>query len=206
MALVLSYVRVLMSEPGRHEITEILLDLQSDRVGHQAAADQLFEVVYGELRRLAAGLMRGERADHTLQSTALVHEAYLRLVDDSRVHWQNRAHFFGTAARAMRQILVDFARKRAADKRGGGWQKVTFDDALGLEDASAAELLDLEEALRRLAEHDERMARIVELRVFGGLTAKEVAHVVGLSRQTVQDDWRVAKMWLRHQLADGGAS
>ena len=206
MALVLSYVRVLMSEPGRHEITEILLDLQSDRVGHQAAADQLFEVVYGELRRLASGLMRGERAGHTLQSTALVHEAYLRLVDDSRVHWQNRAHFFGTAARAMRQILVDFARKRAADKRGGGWQKVTFDDALGLEDASAAELLDLEEALRRLAEHDERMARIVELRVFGGLTAKEVAHVIGLSRQTVQDDWRVAKMWLRHQLADGGVS
>jgi RNA polymerase sigma factor (TIGR02999 family) len=197
---------VQMSEPGRHNITQILLDLQSDRVSHRAAADQLFQVVYGELRRLASGLMRGERADHTLQSTALVHEVYLRLVDDSRVHWQNRAHFFGTAARAMRQILVDFARKRATDKRGGDWQRVTLDGAVGLEEASASELLDLEEALRRLAEHDERMARIVELRVFGGLTAKEVAHVIGMSRQTVQDDWRVAKMWLRHQLANGGVS
>ncbi len=190
-----------MSDDGRHEITQILLDLHADHVDHRAAADRLFEVVYGELRRLASGLMRGERTDHTLQSTALVHEAYLRLVDDSRVEWQNRAHFFGIAARAMRQILVDYARKRSTEKRGGDWQKITLDDALGLEEASLTELLDLEEALKRLTEHDERMARIVELRVFGGLTGEEVAHVMGVSRQTVQNEWRVAKMWLRHQLA-----
>ena len=195
-----------MSDDGRHEITQILLDLRSDHVDHRAAADRLFDIVYGELRRLASGLMRGERADHTLQSTALLHEAYLRLVDDSRIQWQNRAHFFGIAPRAMRQILVDYARRRATDKRGGGWKKVTLDDALGLQEGSAAEILDLEKALMQLTEHDERMARIVELRVFGGLTSKEVAHVVGLSRQTVQDEWRVAKMWLRKQLSDGDVS
>jgi RNA polymerase sigma factor (TIGR02999 family) len=195
-----------MSDHGEHEITQILLDLHSDQVEHRAAADRLFEVVYGELRRLASGLMRGERTDHTLQSTAVVHEAYLRLVDDSRIEWQNRAHFFGIAARAMRQILVDYARERATGKRGGGWQKVTLDDGLGLEEGSVAEILGLEEALTRLAEHDARMARIVELRVFGGLTVKEVGHVVGLCRQTVHEEWRVAKMWLRHQLVDGGVS
>ena len=158
------------------------------------------------MRRLESGLMHGKRTDHTLQSTALVHEAYLRLVDDSRVQWQNRAHFFGITARAMRQIMVDYACERATGKRGGGWQKVTLDDGLGLEEGSVAEILDLEDAPTRLAEHDTRMARIVELRVFGGLTAKEVAHVVGLSRQAVHEEWRVAKMWLWHQLADGGVS
>jgi RNA polymerase sigma factor (TIGR02999 family) len=195
-----------MRDEDRSEITQILLSLGADDIDHRKAADQLFEVAYAELRKLASGLMRGERSDHTLQSTALVHEAYLRLVDGTRVEWQNRAHFFGIAARAMRQILVDHARRRAAAKRGGGWHKITLDDALGLEAPSDVEVLDLEAALTRLAEMHERMARIVELRIFGGLKVVEIAHVIGLSRQTVHDDWRVAKMWINRELAEGSLS
>ena len=195
-----------MRSEDRSEITQILLSLDADHVDHRQAADQLFEAAYTELRRLASDLMRGQRPDHTLQSAALVHEAYLHLVDDKRVKWQNRAHFFGIAARAMRQILVDHARRRGAAKRGGGWQKVTLDDDLGLEAAAAVEILHIEDALNRLAEMHERMARIVELRVFGGLTIAEIAHVIGLSRQTVHDDWRVAKMWINRALAEGSVS
>jgi RNA polymerase sigma factor (TIGR02999 family) len=195
-----------MRDEDRNEITQILLSLDADDIDHHKAADQLFEVAYAELRKLASDLLRGERSDHTLQSTALVHEAYIRLVDDTRVEWQNRAHFFGIAARAMRQILVDHARRRAAAKRGGGWQKITLDDSLGLEAPSDVEILDLEAALTRLAEMHERMARIVELRIIGGLKVVEIAHVIGLSRQTVHDDWRVAKMWINRELAEGSLS
>ncbi len=195
-----------MRDVDRNEITQILLSLDADDIDHHKAADQLFEVAYAELRKLASDLLRGERSDHTLQSTALVHEAYIRLVDDTRVEWQNRAHFFGIAARAMRQILVDHARRRAAAKRGGGWQKITLDDSLGLEAPSDVEILDLEAALTRLAEMHERMARIVELRIIGGLKVVEIAHVIGLSRQTVHDDWRVAKMWINRELAEGSLS
>jgi RNA polymerase sigma factor (TIGR02999 family) len=195
-----------MRDEDRTEITQILLSLDADHIDHRKAADQLFEVAYTELRRLASDLMRGERPDHTLQSAALVNEAYLRLVDDKRVKWQNRAHFFGIAARAMRQVLVDHARRRGAAKRGGGWRKVTLDDALGLEAASDVEILHIEDALNRLAGMHERMARIVELRIFGGLKIVEIAHVIGLSRQTVHDDWRVAKMWINRELAEGNPS
>jgi RNA polymerase sigma factor (TIGR02999 family) len=135
-----------------------------------------------------------------------VHEAYVRLVDGTRLDWQGRTHFFGSAARAMRQILVDHARRRIAEKRGGGWERVTLDEDLGLLAVSDAELLDLDDVLTRLGEHDERMSRIVELRVFGGLTGQEIGHALGISRQTVQEEWKVAKMWLRHQLAEGDGS
>jgi RNA polymerase sigma factor (TIGR02999 family) len=192
-----------MSERSRHSITQILLGLPGDPGSHRAATDRLFKIVYDELRCLASGLMRGERPDHTLQSTAIVHEAYLRLVDDSRIEWQNRAHFFGVAARAMRQILVDHARRRRAAKRGGDMQRITLDENLGLEAVSDIEVLHLEEALTRLGEMHERMAQVVEFRVFGGLKNTEIAHLLGLSRQTIQDDWRVAKMWLCREFGGG---
>jgi len=149
--------------------------------------------------------MRRERKDHTLQPTALVNEAYLRLVDGSAVEWENRAHFFGIAARAMRQILIEHARRRSRAKRGGGWQRVTL-DGLQITAASDVELLDLEEALQQLEKNDERMARVVELRVFGGLKVDEVAHVLGISRRTVHEDWRVARLWLAHQLDGDNAA
>jgi RNA polymerase sigma factor (TIGR02999 family) len=196
-------VNVPMNNDGRSEITKILLDLHADDIDRRAAADRLFEVTYNELRRLASGLRRRARPDGSLQTTALVHEAYLNLVDDTRVEWQSRAHFFGIAARAMRQILVDNARRRNAAKRGGGWQKVALDDALGLTAASDVEVLCLEEALTRLGEMHKRMARIVEFRIFGGLTVAEIAQVIGFSRQTIHSDWRVAKMWINRELAEG---
>ena len=166
---------------------------------------RLSELVHDELRRVAGGLMRRERADHTLQPTALVHEAYLRLVDETAVAWENRAHFFGVAARAMRQILIEHARRRGAAKRGGGWQRLTL-DGLQIAAASDVEVLELEEALQQLEKMDERMARVVELRLFGGLKVDEVARVLGISRRTVYVDWRVARLWLVHQLAGDGAA
>jgi RNA polymerase sigma factor (TIGR02999 family) len=173
----------------------------------QPGVNQIFEAVYTELHHIASGLMRLEhRPNQTLQPTALVNEAYCRLVDQSRVGWENRAHFFGTAARAMRQILVDQARKRSADKRGGDWQQITFDERLGAGIEPDLQILDLNNALTRLAGKDERMAKIVELRIFGGMSAKEVAHVLGVSRQTVQDDWRMARMWLSRELSEGSTS
>ncbi len=145
--------------------------------------------------------MRHERPNHTLQPTALVNEAYLRLVDGTRVEWQNRAHFFGIAARAMRQILVDHARELAAAKRGGGWQRVTLDERLDVVSEGEIDVVDLDAALSQLAEMDVRMARIVELRFFAGLTAEEVAEVLDISRRTVQREWRVARMWMRRELS-----
>jgi RNA polymerase sigma factor (TIGR02999 family) len=191
-----------MSGSSGHEITQVLRELGAG-AGGRAAADQIFEAVHGELRRMAGGLMRRERADHTLQPTALVHEAYLRLVDGTVLEWENRAHFFGIAARAMRQILIEHARRRGAAKRGGDWKRVTL-DGLQIAAASDVEVLDLEEALQQLEKMDERMARVVELRLFGGLKVDEVAHVIGISRRTVHEDWRVARLWLAHQLAGDG--
>jgi RNA polymerase sigma-70 factor (ECF subfamily) len=192
-----------MVDATRGDVTQILLGLHAGKVGDDTAANRIFELTYDELRRLAAGLLKKERADITLQPTALVHEAYCRLVDQSRVGWQNRAHFFGIAARAMRRILVDHARRRARAKRGGGRRQVTLIDAMGVAPGPEIEILDLHEALTRLATLDERMERVVELRVFVGMTAKEAAHLLGVSRGTVQEDWRFAKMWLRRELAEG---
>ena len=190
-----------MGGSSQSELTRILRILQRDHAANPEATDRVFQAAYQELRRLATDLMRRERRDHTLQPTALIHEAYLRLVDQSRVEWQSRTHFFGIASRAMREILVDHARRHQAAKRGGNWQRITLDENLGLESPSGIGVLDLDRLLLRLREKDERMAQVVELRVFGGLSAKEVGHLLGVSRQTVHKDWRVAKMWLRREFA-----
>jgi len=193
-----------MNRLARAEITQILLDLRREDVDQATAADRLFEALYDELRRLAGRLLRDERRGHTLQPTALVHETYLRLVDDSRVEWEKRAHFLGIAASAMRQVLIDYARKRAAIKRGGAWRRVTFDDQIGLP-APEMEILDLDRALSQLANMDMRMSRVVELRVFSGMTMGEIAHVLDVSERTVHNDWAVAKMWLARELSRGEA-
>jgi RNA polymerase sigma factor (TIGR02999 family) len=182
-------------DPNSGEVTRLLCDL---RAGEKNAEAQLFSLVYDELRRIASGYLRWERADHTLQPTALVHEAYLRLVEQSEQNFQNRAHFLGIGAHLMRQILVDHARKHDADKRGGGEQPVPLD---GLEIAAPSmqrpeELLALDDALCRLEEFDSRQSRIVELRFFGGLTEEEISHLLGVSVRTIKRDWSVARAWL----------
>jgi RNA polymerase sigma factor (TIGR02999 family) len=194
-----------MREDDPGDVTQILLDLGSGASVTPEVTDRIFQVAYEELRRVAGGLMRRERADHTLQPTALVNEAYLRLADESRLEWQNRAHFFGIAARAMRQLLIEHARRRGAEKRGGGLERVTLDERLGVAAVNEFEILELDDALTKLGRMDERMARIVELRFFGGLTAEETAHVLDVSRRTVTEDWRVARMWLAHELAGEGS-
>jgi RNA polymerase sigma-70 factor (ECF subfamily) len=192
-----------MEDARRFEFTQILRDLAIDRGAGRVQLDRAFEIVYGELRKLAGSLMDLERSDHTLEPTALVHEAYARLVDQHSVEWQDRAHFFGIASRAMRQILVDHARKRSAVKRGGDRRRIPLDDHVGGECPPDTRILDLDEAMQRLARLDERAVRVVEMRVFGGLTAEETALVLGVSRRTVQNDWKFAKMWLGRDLAGG---
>jgi len=191
-----------MSDGSDRDVTAILRELQEDPDRAREAANRLFSAVYSELRTLAGSLMQEERPSHTLQATALVHEAYLRLVDVKSADWQSRAHFFGVAARAMRQVLVDHARQRAAAKRGGGQRHVALDSLVGLAAFNEIDLLALDHILTRLHEMDERMARVVEYRVFAGMTVGEVAHVLGVSVRTVYDDWRVAKMWLSRELAE----
>jgi RNA polymerase sigma factor (TIGR02999 family) len=168
--------------------------------GDQAAAGRLLPVVYDELRALAGSFLRAERPDHTLQPTALVHEAYLKLVGQVQVTWANRAHFMAVAASAMRRILADHARRRRAAKRGGGWHEITLDEAVDLDSGRDLDLVDLDEALTKLASLDQRKSRVVELRFFGGLTNPAVAEVLGVSRKTVADDWTVARLWLRREL------
>ena len=190
----------------RGEITHLLAGLGRAGAERDDALNRLFGVVYAELRGLAAGLMRRERAGHTLQPTALVHEAYLRLVDGDAVAWENRAHFFGVAATAMRRILVEHARRRAASKRGGKWQRVTLDERIAAEVSADLEILDLDRLLARLGEMDRRMERVVEMRVFCGMEMAEIAHILGVSERTVHNDWRVARMWLARALAEGSAN
>ena len=181
--------------PG--EVTNLLIELKN---GNRDAESRLMPLVYGELRRLAGLYMRGERPGHTLQATALVHEAYLRLVGYEDVDWQNRAHFFGVAANLMRRILVDHARAKQAKKRGGGDQKVSLDQAVLVRPEAPEQFLALDEALERLAKRDPRQARIVELRYFGGLSEEETAEVLQISVRTVKRDWSVARAWLYQQL------
>ena len=185
--------------------------LQRLGAGDRAAEAELLALVHAELHALARSALRSERAGHTLQATALVNEAWLRLVDGNSTDWAGRAHFFGAAARAMRQVLVDHARARAAAKRGGGRARQEYDEA-GLLDASldayedrALDLLALDEALARLARADPRAARVVELRFFTGLEMAEVARVLAVSVPTVERDWRLARLWLRAEI-EGGAS
>jgi RNA polymerase sigma-70 factor (ECF subfamily) len=168
--------------------------------GENAALDQLIPLVYQELRCLARWYMYGERAGHTLQTTALVNEAYLRLIDSRKVQWQSRVHFFAISAQLMRRILVDFARSRRYQKRGGGWQKVTFDEGLTVPPRQARDLVRLDSALDALARTDARKARVVELRFFGGLSVEETAEALKVSPDTVLRDWRLAKAWLAREM------
>jgi RNA polymerase sigma factor (TIGR02999 family) len=175
-------------------VTQLLLNWHN---GDKAAFDQLMAIVYEELRRLARRFMGRERRDHTLQTSALINEAYLRLVDQEFANWQNRAHFFAVAAQVMRNILIDHARSYQYEKRGGGAQKVSLDDEIILTDERAAELVALDDALTSLAAIDQRKSRIIELRFFGGLNIDETAEVMALSPTTVQREWRAAKAWLQ---------
>jgi RNA polymerase sigma factor (TIGR02999 family) len=169
-----------------------------------SALDELFPLVYEELRRVARRHMRREREGHTLQTTALVHDAYLRLVDQTQVRWQNRAHFFGVAAQMMRRILVDHARTRLAEKRGGAAAKVPLEEAAVVGGGKPAELVALDEALKALAEIDPRRARVVELKYFGGLSNEEIAEVLKVHTNTVTRDWNMARAWLYKELSGTG--
>lgn len=168
--------------------------------GDPGALDKLIPLVHDELHRLAHRYMSGERTGHTLETTALVNEAYIRLIDSSRVQWQNRAHFFAVSAQLMRRILVDYARSHRSMKRGGGLPPVPLDNGLALSPDRDPDLVALDEALSRLAALDERKSRVVELRFFGGLAVEETAEVLGVSADTVMRDWRLAKAWLMREM------
>jgi|SRR5262245_690423 len=180
-----------------NDLTQLLVDWGN---GDQAALEELLPLVNTELRRLARSYMQRENPGHTLQTSALVNEAYLRLVDQRNVRWQNRAHFFGIAAQLMRRILIDHARSHRYLKRGGGALKVPLDEAATVIEVRAAELLAVDEALVKLTSIDARKGRIVELRFFGGLTIEETADVMGISTPTVQREWRAARAWLHRTL------
>lgn len=183
------------------DITQLLADLNAD--GAEATA-RIVPLVYNELRVLAERALRGERPDHTLGTTALVHEAYLRLIDQRRVRWQHRAHFYGVAAQLMRRILVDYARGRNAAKRGGAGRRVALEEEAVTAAEPAVDLSAIDEALTRLGQLDPQQGRIVELRFFGGLTIQETADVIGVSPATVKREWTVAKAWLRREIGRGG--
>jgi len=185
--------------PKQHEITQLLAEWSD---GNQSALDELYPLVYDELHRLARRYMSRERKGHTLQTTALINEAYVRLVDQKNVHWANRSHFFAISAQIMRRILIDHARRHAYAKRGGGAQRVSLDDAAALTSGIGAELVRLDEALKTLAEMDPRRCQVVELRYFGGLNNEEIAGVLHVSENTVTRDWNMARAWLYQQLSE----
>jgi RNA polymerase sigma factor (TIGR02999 family) len=190
------------SSPSSHRVTELLVRW---REGDPAALGELMPLVYDELRRLAARHMRGERPGHTLQTSALVNEVYLRLAGQEGMQWQNRAHFFAVAAQAMRRLLVDHARRRGSRKRGGDAGRVALDEgAVVVSDEYPAEVVALDDALARLAEVAPRKSRLVELRFFGGLSIEETAEVLNVSPGTVMRDWTFAKAWLRKEISGGG--
>jgi RNA polymerase sigma factor (TIGR02999 family) len=184
---------------SQQDVTRLLLSWQR---GRESALEELAAVVFAELRRLAHRHMRGERLDHTLQTTALVNEAYLRLVDSRRVRWRDRSHFFALASQLMRRVLVDFARSRVALKRGGGVRPVSFDEGRFGTSPGDEELVALDEALEALARVDPRKSRVVEMRFFGGLSVKETAEALGVSTDTVCRDWRLAKVWLLRRMKE----
>ena len=186
--------------PSPREVTQLL---HAWSQGDQSALEKLLPLVYNELHRLARRYMVREGAGHTLQTTALVNEAYLRLVDVTGVEWQNRAHFFAVSAQVMRRILVDFARSRKYQKRGGGARRVTFDEALDVSAEQDADLVALDDAMKTLASVDERKSKVVELRFFGGLSVEETAHVLNVSPDTVMRDWKMAKVWLLREMSGG---
>jgi RNA polymerase sigma factor (TIGR02999 family) len=184
--------------PSSSDVTALLGDWSR---GNQNALNQLLPLVYAELRRIAARQLRSERVGHTLQPTALVHEVYMRLVDQRNVDWRNRAHFFGAAAQVMRRILVDHARRHAASKRGDGLQRLSMDEATELPAPEGIPVLALDQALDRLATMDQELARIVELRAFAGMTIEEAACVLNVSPSTAKREWRTAKAWLTRELS-----
>jgi RNA polymerase sigma-70 factor (ECF subfamily) len=183
--------------PKQHEITQLLAEWSD---GNQSALDELYPLVYDELHRLARRYMNRERKGHTLQTTALINEAYVRLVDQKNVHWANRSHFFAISAQIMRRILIDHARRHAYAKRGGGAQQVSLEEAATMTPGLGTEMVRLDEALKSLAEIDPRRSQVVELRYFGGLNNEEIAGVLRVSENTVTRDWNMARAWLYHQL------
>jgi RNA polymerase sigma-70 factor, ECF subfamily len=183
------------SKPG--DITRLL---EQVRAGDRAAESRLMDAVYPELRRIAAARLRGERPGHTLQATALAHEAYLQLLGQAEIDWRNRGHFFAAAAQAIRRILVDYARRRKASKRDGARHKIALTEGLAISDDRLEEALAIDEALTRLEQWDPRQCRVVEMKFFGGLTDAEIAGVLGVSTRTVIRDWNVARAWLHGEL------
>ena len=186
-----------MSKSSSQELTHFLL---AWRQGEKEALNKLIPVIYEELRRIAHSYIHGERKGHTLQTTALVNEAYLRLLDCSRVNWQNRAHFLAVSAQLMRRILIDYARSRGYQKRGGAMERITLTESQIVSEGRDPDLLELEDALQALAVVDARKCQVVELRFFGGLTAEETAEVLGVSPDTVLRDWKLARTWLAREM------
>lgn len=193
----MSAVKASTAAPSSLQVTELLVAWGR---GDQSALERLIPLVHQELRRLARRLMGGERRGHTLQTTALVNEAYIRLIDLSQVRWQDRAHFFAMSARLMRRILVEHARSRQSLKRGGGAEKVSLDEALDVSQERAVDLVALDDALHVLAAVDARKSQVVEMRFFGGLSVEETAEALQVSPDTVKRDWRLAKVWLLREL------
>jgi len=183
--------------------TDVATPLGELDVGNDKAVAELVVLLYSELRNLASRYLRRERSDHTLQTTALVHEAYLRLADQREVRWKNREQFLGVAAQLMRRILVDYSRGHDAKKRGKGFERVFLEEAAGVSKGKAADVIALDEALTRLAEFDPQQARLVEMRFFGGLSIEEAAGVLGVSRTTVKRNWNLGKAWLARELRRG---
>lgn len=188
-----------MPSSSRHETTQLLHKLSN---GDRSAADDLMPVLYHEFRDLAASYLRREGPGHTLQPTALVHEAFMKLIDQTRVDWKGRTHFFAVGAQVMRRILVDHARRRLRDKRGGGRQRVELTDDITISRERDADVLAVDEALDKLQSIDPRQAKVVELRFFGGMTVAEVAESLGVSKRTVEADWTHARAWLRRELSE----
>jgi RNA polymerase sigma factor (TIGR02999 family) len=181
----------------QHDVTDLLMQLSQ---GNQRVVDDIFPLIYDELKRMAGGYLKNERDEHTLQPTALVHEAYLKLIDQTRVSWQSRAHFFAVAAQVMRRILVDHARARGAEKRFGKLEKLQLNENIDKAVEISGELVALDDALRNLAEVDPPLARLVELRFFGALTFEETAEVLGISPRTAKRHWQLARAWLYREL------
>lgn len=190
-----------MKSQQSHQITQLLLDWSG---GNKAALDELMPIVFDDLRRLAQHYMRGQKAGHTLQTTALVNEAYLRLVDSDQVRWQDRTHFFAIAAQLMRHVLVDSARARNSRKRGGEHLKITLDERIEASSENDLDFVELDEALNDLAKLSERQSKVVELRYFGGLKENEIAETLNISVRTVRRDWNAARAWLFRRMRDEG--
>lgn len=186
-----------VTEPRQTQVTRLIGEIQD---GHDSAAERLLPLVYPELRALAADHFRGQRPDHTLQPTALVHEVFIRLVGNTTIEWEGKSHFFAVAARAMRNVLADHARSRRTAKRGGDWERLTLSGVGGEGQDREYDALDIHEALEQLTEWNERLGKIVELRFFAGLNVEEAAHVLGVAERTVRREWRLARAWLLEHL------